>query len=121
MKRSRAVASPFYMMISMAFLTGTYIFDYEKHPGTKHSLWLLFNIFLGATLGAYCYNNEFKMIFDLFYLLANAMSFNAATAFYSKEPNQAIHVSLLISGMCGIFYGIGILRFFRWGLALNEK
>jgi hypothetical protein len=55
MKRSRHVSSLIYFSISMLFLSGAYLVDYDKYPRLKHSFWFLFNIFWGATIGAYAY------------------------------------------------------------------
>jgi hypothetical protein len=52
--------------------------------------------------------------------MANAMSFNAAVAYYSKEPNSNLQLSLFIAGIFGISYGVGALRLFKWGFALNN-
>jgi hypothetical protein len=61
------------------------------------------------------------MLLDALYLLGSAASCNAVVALYSKDNNEAFVTAILLSGVAGMFYGLGVLRFFRWGFALNDR
>lgn len=121
-RRSRLVSPIYYLMVSMGFLTATYLTDYYKHPQRKHSLWFLYNIMFGAVLGAYCYQQEFKFVIDALYLVGNAMTFYAASTYYNEDnSNKGIVLTALLCSVFGMFYGLGVLRLFRWGMDLSNK
>lgn len=71
-----------YLMVSMSFLAGTFLTDYYSNPQRKHTLWFLYNVTLGAALGAYCYQQGFKFMIDALYLIGNVMTFFAASTYY---------------------------------------
>lgn len=108
-----------YLIASTAFLVGTYLTDYYTRPNLKHSLWFLFNISFGAVLGSYMHQQGFKFMTDALYLIGNAMTFYAASCYYTQDNDSIIFTGLLCS-IFGMLYGVGVLRLFRWGLDLRN-
>jgi hypothetical protein len=50
------------------------------------------------------------------------MTFYAAATYYNEDDsNQGIVLTALLCSIFGIFYGLGVLRLFRWGMDLNNK
>ncbi|CDW78207.1 UNKNOWN [Stylonychia lemnae] len=120
LKRSRMVSPLTYLMASVGFLVGTYLIDYYKHPNLKHSLWFLFNISTGAILGSYFYQQNFYVLIDALYLIGNCMTFYAASNYYNEGENKGMLANALGSAVFGTFYGLGVLRLFRWGFKLDD-
>lgn len=81
---------------------------------------MLFNIFFGGMLGAYLYQLNLKYVIDALYLAGNAMTFYAASTYYSAD-SSGIVLTALLCALFGTFYGLGVLRFFRWGLDLSNR
>jgi hypothetical protein len=114
------VSPLYYLMGSLSLLIGTYLTDYYERPNLKHILWFLFNITFGAVLGAYFYQQELKYLVDALYLVGNGMTFYAASSYYNEEDssNKGIVLTAALCSLFGMLYGVGVLKFFRWGLDL---
>eukprot|EP00347_Sterkiella_histriomuscorum_P011148 403373579 len=121
LKRSRMISPLTYMMAWISFLVGTYLVDYYNRPNLKHSLWFLYNITFGAMLGSYFYQQGFKVLVDALYLIGNSMTMYAASTYYGPKENPGILLTAMGCTVFGLFYGLGVLRLFRWGLQLNDK
>jgi|LauGreDrversion4_2_1035121.scaffolds.fasta_scaffold569662_1 uncharacterized membrane protein YeaQ/YmgE (transglycosylase-associated protein family) len=116
--------SPIYYLYStIGFLILTYLTDYYTNPQKKHTFWFLFNVTFGAVLGSYFYQQNFLFLVDALYLIGNSMTFYAASTYYSKDKDsqQGIILTAILCGICGIFYGLGVLRLFRWGQDLSNR
>lgn len=50
------------------------------------------------------------------------MTFYAASTYYNEDnSNKGIVMTALLCSVFGIFYGLGVLRLFRWGMDLQNK
>ncbi len=122
LRRSRMISPIYYLYSTIGFLTLTYLTDYYTHPQKKHAFWFLFNITFGAVLGSYFYQQQFHFLIDALYLIGNAMTFYAASTYYNEDDSQkGIILTAFLCGTCGIFYGLGVLRLFRWGQDLSNR
>ena len=111
-----------YLLVSISFLIATYRTDYYNHPNLKHIFWFLFNITFGAVLGSYFYQQDFKFLIDSLYLIGNAMTFYSASTYYNEDTqNRGIVLTAILCSLFGIFYGLGVLRLFKWGIDLKNK
>jgi len=48
------------------------------------------------------------------------MTFYAASCIYNENENKGILMTALGSFVFGTFYGLGVLRLFRWGFKLDD-
>jgi len=120
LRRSRQVSPLTYLGVSAGFLVGTYLTDYYAHPNLKHALWVLYNVGFGAALGAYFFQQDFRLLIDALYLIANVMTFFAACTYYDRSNNEGVYLTALLCSVFGVSYGLGVLRLFRWGLRTND-
>lgn len=49
------------------------------------------------------------------------MTFYAASTYYSEDNHQGILLTSLLCAVFGGFYGLGVLRLFRWGQDLGNR
>ena len=120
LRRSRMISPITYMVACLSFLGCTYLTNYYKHPNIKHIMWFMFNLTFGAMIGSYMYQQGFKFMIDALYLVGNAMTFYAASTYYS-ENNKAIILTAFLCTVFGTAYGLGVLRLFRWGQDLTNR